>query len=73
MEFLGSLLPSVDVSQHPASVEHELMEQALSLIPGGKALVDAVKNPDKAIKDAMRGLIPHENHDFGGLQWIFQN
>jgi hypothetical protein len=75
MDFIGSLFhqpSSAEEEKHPTSVEHQIMEKALSLIPGGQALVDVVKDPHKAIQDTLKGLIP-EYDDSGMMQWAFQN
>ena len=75
MDFIGSLFhPSeVDEFEHPPSVEQQIIEKALGLIPGAQKIIETVKNPEGALQDTLMGLVPHEYHDNGTLQWIFQN
>jgi hypothetical protein len=75
MDFIGSLLhPSiVDEYEHPPSVQQQIIEKALGLIPGAQKVIDIVKNPEGSMQDVLAGLLPHEPDDSGTLQWIFQN
>ena len=52
----------------PKSVADQLVGAALGKIPGAQSLLNKLNNPPKML-DLLNGLVPHEYHSNGTLQF----
>ena len=53
----------------PKKVADEIVQAALSKIPGAQGMIQKIKNPKPKMMDVLNGLTPHQYHSNGTLQF----